>query len=725
MRNLSELIEPQFGKKKPQSQPQASKSSESPSDLDRDGNVDSFEKKVRQLIYDVRHLMKAQNLPLQSAFSQRVAKTNYPAEVVKAAKEKMGIKTSVAEANIYEADGQNMISVVIRYNNGTTDRRSVTRGEIQRLRSQPNVSSVELTKYGVSRRDYDGDGKIESGKDEHAGAVHNAIQRRTGGVADGNPPTKRITKKKMKSYGVSEGYSNWREELFEIADDGLSSDSENIVKEKKVNNYVGKKPVVEISPTLGMQESVEGLGGELLEMEDISEDYLIEELYSNEIAIATQYFCEQGLNEYGIDILIEKLGVDEFCDYVEDIAENYCLVEARRSGKIEVLTKDGKPFAKKGKPSEASLKRLRGLKQQRKDAEEAASNNKPSGMTAALKSQSDKARRVATKTAVAKQPESEKKPKETKDGVKKGIFGALKQSWNTAREVGRGHEQKVARAAGTVAGAVAGAAKAVHTAGQKAGESETGKKIKSTLAKAGNAAAGGANDAIDARSSGKSAAATAGRALGGFVRRMRAEELELLEKAPPGAEYERMVKHIKKGYSEDGLTKKERQIAYATAWKKYNKKMEEAVDPNSKTEPKQDSKSTILQNKVDQQQKKDQTLRTAILVAKTRANRGGVDVMASYEPTGNVIDEDNFGLGLKLKGIEYNPNKPQKTRALAKKVKDKQWYDKNSTLQKQKATGDTGLHKGKSRPGDDENDYDNRDHPSLSARERNPSLGRR
>ena len=50
------------------------------------------------------------------------------------------------------------------------------------------------------------------------------------------------------------------------------------------------------------------------------------------------------------------------------------------------------------------------------------------------------------------------------------------------------------------------------------------------------------------------------------------EEVELLEKAPPGAKYERMVKHIKKGYCKDGLTDKERAIAYATAWKSYKKK---------------------------------------------------------------------------------------------------------------------------------------------------------
>jgi hypothetical protein len=46
---------------------------------------------------------------------------------------------------------------------------------------------------------------------------------------------------------------------------------------------------------------------------------------------------------------------------------------------------------------------------------------------------------------------------------------------------------------------------------------------------------------------------------------------KLDEKAPPGAKYERMVKHIKAGYAKDGLTKKEKGIAFATAWKAKNK----------------------------------------------------------------------------------------------------------------------------------------------------------
>ena len=55
-------------------------------------------------------------------------------------------------------------------------------------------------------------------------------------------------------------------------------------------------------------------------------------------------------------------------------------------------------------------------------------------------------------------------------------------------------------------------------------------------------------------------------------------ELMLDEKAPPGAKYERMVKHIKKGYSEGGVSKKEKSIAYATAWKEKNKEKKESYD---------------------------------------------------------------------------------------------------------------------------------------------------
>ena len=63
---------------------------------------------------------------------------------------------------------------------------------------------------------------------------------------------------------------------------------------------------------------------------------------------------------------------------------------------------------------------------------------------------------------------------------------------------------------------------------------------------------------------------------GNFIQRKKSINLgpndDLDEVAPPGAKAERMVKHIKKGYASDGkLSKKEKGIAYATAWKAHNK----------------------------------------------------------------------------------------------------------------------------------------------------------
>jgi hypothetical protein len=43
---------------------------------------------------------------------------------------------------------------------------------------------------GLASKDYDGDGKVESSSKEHAGAVHNAIQRKKGGVPDGKDTRK-------------------------------------------------------------------------------------------------------------------------------------------------------------------------------------------------------------------------------------------------------------------------------------------------------------------------------------------------------------------------------------------------------------------------------------------------------------------------------------------------------------------------------------------------------
>lgn len=50
------------------------------------------------------------------------------------------------------------------------------------------------------------------------------------------------------------------------------------------------------------------------------------------------------------------------------------------------------------------------------------------------------------------------------------------------------------------------------------------------------------------------------------------KDIYVKEEAPKGKKYERMIKHIKRSYAKDGkLTKDEKSIAYATAWKHKNK----------------------------------------------------------------------------------------------------------------------------------------------------------
>jgi hypothetical protein len=189
------------------------------------------------------------------------------------------------------------------------------------------------------------------------------------GWEEGEVSGKFKRKKKMK-----EGFSNWRQDLSEVMD---NIESDKKIKEKKVKNKV------KINPKLG--EAVEELGGTLLEMVSIDEEYLYET-----VDIASNYFYEQGLNENGVEILIEELGDEEFVSFVHDIREEITLFEARAGGvKVEPVTKTGKQVGSlKGGARTSAIKRLRKEKQARREAEVKTSSEKPSGMKAALQRQS-------------------------------------------------------------------------------------------------------------------------------------------------------------------------------------------------------------------------------------------------------------------------------------------------------------------------------------------------
>jgi len=48
------------------------------------------------------------------------------------------------------------------------------------------------------------------------------------------------------------------------------------------------------------------------------------------VEVATEYFYSYGLNADGIDILIEKVGLESFVEYVYELSENLILTEARK-----------------------------------------------------------------------------------------------------------------------------------------------------------------------------------------------------------------------------------------------------------------------------------------------------------------------------------------------------------------------------------------------------------
>jgi hypothetical protein len=210
---------------------------------DDKGGEKTPEERVRQAVYDIRYRARRENLPLRSAYSQYMQNSSMAesekAEVrsklfgkggMQAEDFSMDMKNSasnamakalykvfvdnqpevVAEDKLKEelekrssASGERKYKVrVTDKESGVTYTRYATREKISKLRSKG--LEVEMTEYGTpyegertkgektaqvlgkrAKKDYDGDGKVESGAKEYRGAVHNAIQRRKGGVADG------------------------------------------------------------------------------------------------------------------------------------------------------------------------------------------------------------------------------------------------------------------------------------------------------------------------------------------------------------------------------------------------------------------------------------------------------------------------------------------------------------------------------------------------------------
>ena len=163
------------------------------------------------------------------------------------------IRTESKKEDVVEelSDDKKYMIVVKDKSTGNTYRRKATRAKIAELRANPNISSVEITYYGKveddeaksgkktaaakAGKDYDGDGKIESGAKEYRGAIHNAIQKKKGGKADGQDT------------------SSVKEEFIDEVKES-EDDTDKKITGKGVNNYSGKKSAVKLFPSLGEQQ---------------------------------------------------------------------------------------------------------------------------------------------------------------------------------------------------------------------------------------------------------------------------------------------------------------------------------------------------------------------------------------------------------------------------------------------------------------------------------------
>lgn len=204
----------------------------------------SPEKRVQQAVYDIRYRARREKITLQQAFSQYMQHSSMTGQERTLIKQKLFGKSGMqaedfkiddfASTNVANAlykvfvEGAKVEEPIrltymekmetaehkkylvrVEDKNGRGYTRRATREKINQLRANPNIQRVEIistdpnkkTAYGdpyegeaskgeltakaTAGKDYDGDGKVESGAKEHAGAVHNAIQRKKGGVPDG------------------------------------------------------------------------------------------------------------------------------------------------------------------------------------------------------------------------------------------------------------------------------------------------------------------------------------------------------------------------------------------------------------------------------------------------------------------------------------------------------------------------------------------------------------
>lgn len=163
------------------------------------------------------------------------------------------------------------------------------------------------------------------------------------------------------------------------------------------------------------------------------------------VEVATEYFYTYGLNEDGIDILIETVGLDNFVEFVYSLSEDLMVINEERSAKKR--RSGGKSYEDVKKEIEERESKSAAKKASKKKATEAAKERTET-------ERKEPESRGADTEAKAKQ--SKKKP--IRDAIARQVLAGMdrhRKAMQLARETGK---------------TVAKAAAVTHEAGRRAGE---------------------------------------------------------------------------------------------------------------------------------------------------------------------------------------------------------------------------------------------------------------
>ena len=308
-----------------------------PADKKENSTMNS-EEKVSQAASDIRYKAKLKDIPVMQEYTEYMQNSTLSTQEQNMVKEKLfgkqgfGIKAEDYNAMFSNAASDSISSALYKVfverktqnedpiqltyfeelqnskerkyeikvtNEYGTYVRFATREKINKLRANPKIKEVEIisvdptkmTAYGapyegertkgdrtaaaMAGKDYDGDGKVESGAKEYRGSVHNAIQRKKGGTPDGRDTSSvkedfihEAGKKKVddveKTFDVMKGKNTVK----------VCSENDNAISESGYSKFLKKVNTVKEEAVSQNQQQLAGMALAFLrgDMPDASEE---------------------------------------------------------------------------------------------------------------------------------------------------------------------------------------------------------------------------------------------------------------------------------------------------------------------------------------------------------------------------------------------------------------------------------------------------------------------